>query len=157
MRPLTSPRSSGRRKRFSISSGLRGIVDGVLNSSLNFITQTPAAGSYGSPTVQTLWSAVRGVANAALALVVLWGGFNLVFREHIGSPYHEAMELVPRVVLGALLVNTSLSWAHLVIDVNNALCSAVGQATLPAWQHIGALSQALANVMAGRGRFTVIG
>ena len=38
-------------------------------------------------------------------------------------PYHEAMELLPRLVLGALLVNTSLSWAQLAIDLNNALCS----------------------------------
>jgi len=132
----------------SISSGLRGIVDGVLNSSLNFITQTPAAGSYGSPTVQTLWSAIRGVANAALALVVLWGGFNLVFREHIGSPYHEAMELVPRVVLGALLVNTSLSWAQFAIDANNALCQVIGQTSLPAWDRADAATQALVDVIA---------
>ena len=132
----------------SISSGLRGIVDGVLNSSLNFITQTPAAGSYGSPTVQTLWGAVRSVANAALALVVLWGGFNLVVREHIGSPYHEAMELVPRVVLGALLVNTSLSWAQFAIDANNALCQVIGQTSLPAWDRSDAATQALVDVIA---------
>jgi hypothetical protein len=132
----------------SISSGLRGIVDGVLNSSLNFITQTPAAGSYGSPTVQTLWGVVRGIANAALALVVLWGGFNLIFREHIGSPYHEAMALVPRVVLGALLVNTSMSWAQFAIDANNALCQAVGQTSLPAWDRADAATQALVDAIA---------
>src|SRR5215216_4971620 len=113
-----------------ISDALRGVVNGVLNSSLNFIAQTPPAGSYESPTVQTLWGAVRAIANAALALVALWGGFNLLAREHVGSPYHEAMELFPRLVLGALLANTSLSWAHLVIDANNALCQAVGQTSL---------------------------
>ena len=44
------------------------------------------------------------------------------------------MELFPRLVLGALLANTSLSWAQLAIDANNALCQAVGQASLPAWE-----------------------
>ena len=88
------------------------------------------------------------VANAALALVVLWGGFNLVFREHIGSPYHEAIELVPRVVLGALLVNTSLSWAQFAIDANNALCQVIGQTSLPAWDRSDAATQALVDVIA---------
>jgi hypothetical protein len=132
----------------TISTALHKVVDGVLNSSLNFITQTPADGSYGSPTVQTLWGAVRGLANAALALVVLWGGFNLIVREHIGSPYHEAMELVPRVVLGALLANTSLSWAQLAIDANNALCQVVGQTSLPAWDRADNASQTLVDVIA---------
>ena len=132
----------------TISTALRGIVDGVLNSSLNFITQTPADGSYRSPTVTTLWGAVRGLANAALALVVLWGGFNLIVREHIGSPYHEAMELVPRVVLGALLANTSLSWAQLAIDANNALCQVVGQTSLPAWDRADSATQTLVDVIA---------
>lgn len=90
----------------AIAEALRGVVGAVMGSSLNFITQTPPAGSYGGPTVQALWGIVRAIANAALALVALWGGFNLIFREQIGSPYHEAMELLPRLALGALLANT---------------------------------------------------
>ena len=39
------------------------------------------------------------------------------------------MELVPRLALGALLANTSLTWGQLAIDANNALCQAIGQAT----------------------------
>ena len=30
----------------------------------------------------------RDLANAGLALVVMWGGFNVMVRQHIGSPYH---------------------------------------------------------------------
>jgi hypothetical protein len=131
-----------------ISDALRGVVSDVLNSSLNFITQTPPPGSYESPTVQTLWGAVRAIANAALALVALWGGFNLLAREHVGSPYHEAMELFPRLVLGALLANTSLSWAQLVIDANNALCQTVGQTSLPAWERADSATQQLVDVIA---------
>jgi hypothetical protein len=131
-----------------ISDALRGVVHGVLNSSLNFITQTPPAGSYESPTVQTLWGVVRTIANAALALVALWGGINLLAREHVGSPYHDAMELFPRLVLGALLANTSLSWAQLAIDLNNALCHAAGQASLPAWERADSATQQLVDVIA---------
>jgi hypothetical protein len=131
-----------------ISTAIRGVVDGVMGSSLNFITQTPPSGTYDSPTVKTLWEAMRTVMNASLALVALWGGFNLIVREQIGSPYHGAMELVPRLVIGALLANTSLSWAQLAIDANNALCQVVGQVSLPAWEHADSTTQLLINVIA---------
>lgn len=131
-----------------IADAIRGAVGGVMGSSLNFISQTPPAGSYASATVQTLWGVTRSIANAALVLVALWGGFNLIVREQIGSPYHDAMELFPRLVLGALLANTSLWWAQLAIDANNALCQAIGQVTLPAWERAGGATQVLVDVIA---------
>ena len=131
-----------------LADALHGLVGGVLGSALNFITQTPPSGSYASPTVQGLWGVVRLIANAAFVLIALWGGFNVTLREGLGSPYHEAMDLFPRLILGALLVNTSLSWTQLAIDTNNALCSAVGQASLPAWEHANTASQALVDVLA---------
>jgi len=132
----------------SIADGLHSLVKGVMGSNLNFITRTPPAGSYNSPTVHTLWGVVRGIADAALVLVALFAGFNVMAREHLGSPYHEAMEVIPRLILGVLLVNTSLSWGQLAIDMNNALCQALGQTSLPAWQHANSVTQALVNVIA---------
>jgi hypothetical protein len=105
----------------SIADGLRSLVNGVMGSSLNFITQTPPNGSYDSRTVHSMWGIVRGIADAALVLVAVLAGFNVMARQHLGSPYHDAMEVLPRLILGALLVNTSLSWGQLAIDVNNAL------------------------------------
>ena len=131
-----------------IADALRGAVGGVLDSSLNFITRTPPEGSYQSPTVRSLWNVVRLIANAGLALVALWGGFNLIVREQIGSPYHEAMELFPRLVVGALLVNTSLAWGQLAIDANNALCQALGRTELPAWERADTPTQLLVDVIA---------
>lgn len=131
-----------------ISDALRSVVAGVMGSALNFISQTPPAGSYASPTVIGLWGTVRTIANIALALVALWAGFNLIVREHIAAPYHEAMQLLPRLVLGALLANTSLAWAQLAIDVNNALCQAIGSASLPAWDQADSATQLLADVIA---------
>jgi hypothetical protein len=95
-----------------------------------------------------MWGIVRGIADAALVLVALFAGFNVMARQHLGSAYHDAMELLPRLVLGGLLVNTSLSWGQLAIDVNNALCGAMGQTTLPAWQHTNTVTQALVDVIA---------
>jgi hypothetical protein len=131
-----------------LADTLHRIIDAVLGSSLNFITRTPPDGSYASPTVVALWNVVRVIADAALVLVALWGGVNLILREHVGAPYHEAMELLPRLLLGALLANTSLAWGRLTIDINNALCEAIGQAGLPAWERADGATQLLVEVLA---------
>ena len=119
-----------------IAEALKAMVAGVMGSQVNVITQTPPSASYGSGAVLSLWGTVRGVANLALALVAAWAGFDLMIREHLGSPYHEVLEIIPRLALGALLVNTSLSWGQLVIDVENGLCALIGQVSLPGWQDL---------------------
>jgi len=131
-----------------IADALHSVVNGVLGSSLNFITQTPPAGSYASPTVQALWGVTRAIANAALVLITLWSGFNLIARDSLGAPYHDLLEMLPRLALNALLVNTSLTWGQLAIDANNALCKAIGGATLPAWERADLASQVLADLVA---------
>ncbi|MCC6177199.1 MAG: hypothetical protein IT305_17980, partial [Chloroflexi bacterium] len=93
---------------------IRGFVDwalGMGGSSLNFVTRTPAEGTYDSPTVRSLYDFSRAIVNVALAVVVMWGGFNVIIKEHTRSPYHEAMELLPRVILAALAANLTLEFA----------------------------------------------
>ncbi|MGH2355080.1 MAG: hypothetical protein ACRDJN_26015, partial [Chloroflexota bacterium] len=85
-------------------------VGAVMVSPLNFITQTPPAVSYESATVRTLWGIVRAIANAGLVLVVAWGGLNLITRGQLGAASHEIKELLPRLAIAALLINTSLWW-----------------------------------------------
>ncbi len=131
-----------------ISAALKRVIAGVMGSSLNVITQTPPQASYNNGMVRSLWGTVRTIANSALLLVALVGAFNLMVRDHIGAPYHDLMELLPRLALGFLLVNTSMSWGQLVIDANNLLCQAIGQAQLPGWQGADAGSQLLAQVIA---------
>ncbi|MDE3075730.1 MAG: type IV secretion system protein, partial [Chloroflexota bacterium] len=132
----------------SLESGLHGLLDGVLNSQMNVITQTPPSATYASTTVHDVWDKLRLVANAALALVAVWGGFNVMVKEQLGAPYHDALELLPRLALGALLVNTSLSWGQLAIDTNNVLCQVVGQVSLPGWDQAGGASQLYVDIIA---------
>jgi hypothetical protein len=54
-------------------------------------------------------------------------------HPHIRAPYHGALELVPRVLLSGILINTSLDWGHFVIDLNNFLCQELGATSIPAW------------------------
>lgn len=133
----------------ALLEAIRGFSDWALgfgDSSLNFVTRTPASGSYESETVRSLWDFSRAIANAGLALIVMWGGFNIIVKEHTRSPYHGAMELLPRVILGALAANLSLELARLVIDTNNALAAGVGQVGLPGYDQAGATQEGVALV-----------
>lgn len=120
----------------SMADKTTGDVVGFLNwllGSGNVISQTPGALSYDNPAVQNLWDTMRLIGNAALVVVTAWGGVNLIVHPHIRAPYHGALELVPRVLLSGIMLNTSLQWGHFVIDVNNALCEKIGTATIPGW------------------------
>jgi Conjugal transfer protein TrbL len=120
----------------ALIGAMRGFTDwalGLGDSSLNFVTRTPAAGTYASPTVRSLWDYSRAITNAALAVIVLCGGLNVMVKEHTRSPYHEALELLPRLLLGALAANLSLSFARFLIDLNNAVAGGVGQVGLPCY------------------------
>ncbi len=109
------------------------LVGLVADPLANVLTRTPPELSYDSPTVRRYWETLRGIANGALALVTLVGGLNLIVRRQLGLLSHEAAELLPRLVVGALLANTSRWWAQQAVDANNALCAAVGTVTLPGW------------------------
>ncbi|MCC6387457.1 MAG: hypothetical protein IT302_08750 [Dehalococcoidia bacterium] len=115
---------------------IRGFVDwalGLGGSSLNFVTRTPAEGTYESPTVRSLYDFSRAIVNVALAVIVMWGGFNVIIKEHTRSPYHEAMELLPRVILAALAANLTIEFARMLIDINNAVAAGVGGVGLPGY------------------------
>jgi hypothetical protein len=135
----------------ALTFGLSAAVNELLrpDSPINFIVRTPPGLSYESPSVATLWEAMRLIANAALAAVVVWVGFDAMARPCFGSTCHEVMELVPRVVLGAILANTSRDWCQLAIDFNNAFCAALGDVTPPGWDQTPAAGQVLTNIISG--------
>src|SRR6202022_3121028 len=58
----------------------------------------------------------------------------LMVHPHIRAPYHGALELIPRLLLSGILINTSLHWGHFVIDLNNALSQVLGMSSMPAWE-----------------------
>lgn len=52
----------------ALLEAMRGFIDWALgfgDSSLNFVTRTPAEGTYGSPTVRSLWDFSRALVNVA--------------------------------------------------------------------------------------------
>jgi hypothetical protein len=133
----------------ALLEAIRGFVDwalGIGDSSLNFVTRTPAEGTYGSPTVRSLWDFSRALVNVALAAIVMWGGFNVIVKEHTRSPYHEVMELLPRLILAALAANLTLEFARGLIDANNAIAAGVGQVGLPGYDQASPTQEGIALV-----------
>ena len=107
-----------------VDQGLTDVLDAARG--LNFLTRTPPELSYRQPDVLRLWGATRAVADGALALILMVGGYNVMLRRSLGERYEGALALLPRVLVGALLANLSMWWAGAAIDAENALCAAVG-------------------------------
>jgi hypothetical protein len=76
---------------------------------------------------------VVGVADASLAVFLLWGGYAAMSRDALGTQAHTAMHLLPRLGFAALAANLSLLFTSSVIDLGNALCDGVGQVGLPGY------------------------
>ncbi len=64
----------------------------------------------------TGWAAL-----AALAVIVLLGGYNIMVRLHLGLPYHTLMEFVPRLALGAVGSVVIVAVIGGLIDLVNGL------------------------------------
>ncbi len=105
----------------NIFNVLQPLVDAINQSSLNVITQTPAAGTYQNTTVMqfTTWSI--SVVNAAVAVFIVIAGYNIMIARQIGTDYYKLMEFLPRLALAVLAANFSLFFIRLFIDLVNAL------------------------------------
>jgi hypothetical protein len=108
-----------------LATDLGDAIVGFIND-VNFLTRTPENLSYNDTVVQEFAAATRLLANGLLAVVVLVGGFNVMMGPYIRFPYHHVLELLPRLVLGGILINTATWWCRLAIDANNAICDVFG-------------------------------
>jgi hypothetical protein len=120
-----------------VASFLGGLISGIggaitqFPNDVNFLTRTPERLSYDNDLVKLFISATQALANGLLVVVTLIGGFNVMFRPYLGSSYAGALELAPRLLLGAVLANTASWWGRLAIDVNNAACGVFGAGPPP--------------------------
>jgi hypothetical protein len=133
------------------TADLRNALTDLLGGGTSLINQTPPDLSYDSTVVKGLHDRLKGGANVGLGLVTAWSAINLIVHPHIRAPYHGALQLVPRVLVGALLVNSSLDWGRFAIVANNALCQDIahGSANLPGWDSIvGGGTASLMNLVA---------
>src|SRR5579863_3089814 len=106
-----------------IMNALQPVVTMLLQSPLNILTQTPPADTYSNATVITWWTSFLGVANLALACLVVIGGYNVMVRRSLGLRHSELVEFLPRLLLAFGATSFSLYFLGLFIDLENALCA----------------------------------
>jgi len=104
-------------------------VVGFLND-INFLTRTPENLSYNNDLVKQFATATQVLADGLLAVVVLVSGYNIMLRPYLGASYAGALEVLPRLALGGVLINTAGWWCRLAIDANNAACGVFGAPTI---------------------------
>lgn len=120
------------------TANVAGFISWLLGSS-NVVTETPSSLSYDSAAVIELSKLMVWVGDVALAAIAAIAGINVIIRPHLRAPYHGALEVLPRLFLGAALVNTSLYWCRFLIDLNNAVCRLIVGSTwhgLPGLDHL---------------------
>ena len=118
-------------------AGARAAVYPADSASLNFLTQTPlcfvsflTGCNTQDPLDVTLGQFVtwaQSVAGAALAFVVVIGGFNLLLGRQMGMRVHDLSELLPRVILTYLSAVSAPLIVQAFIVFNNLLCQSALQ------------------------------
>lgn len=88
------------------------------------------------PVINAVWAVVRDICNLLFVFGFLYLGFQMIFDPHSA----EAKRTLSHIIIGALLVNFSLFFVKVIIDVGNyvtvsiynAGTAAVGGASIPA-------------------------
>lgn len=89
-----------------------------------FSTQTPLVSQ--NPTASKLWLTVAGIANVLMVLVVILIGFGLMSSTSLGfGSEQDLKQLLPKLALIFLIINTSLPLIDLVIELSNSLIIAL--------------------------------
>jgi hypothetical protein len=105
----------------AIAAFLQGLLEAILGGPQGVIFQTPPEYTYQLGPVVGAWNAMRVIAEAGLALMVLLAGYGLLVGHHLGLPSMEPVQVVPRVVLGFILIHFSLDWTTGLLQLNDAL------------------------------------
>ncbi len=93
----------------------------VLTKFLNFepLTTTSGTNSTSQQSIYQLWGAVRNIANVAFVIAFLIIIFSEISNNFISN--YTVKKLLPRVIVAAILVNTSFWICAVAIDISNIL------------------------------------
>src|SRR4029077_10002031 len=64
------------------------------------------------------------VANLALALVAIWGSYRIMWGHGLRTQY-SARILLPRLFMGAVLINFSMPLFQSVVAISNTFCGVI--------------------------------
>jgi hypothetical protein len=75
-------------------------------------------------TIQRYEPSVRFLADSALVLIAMWGSFRIMWGHGLRSQY-TARILLPRLLMGAVLINFSQPLLQMVVEASNTICNAL--------------------------------
>ena len=112
----------------ALFTGLGGVILDIAFSQLvlgmgQLLTQTTTLGA----TINDVWVTIRDVCN----LIFIFGFVFLGVRMILKNENSDDKRLLAQLIIGALLINFSLFFAKVVIDVSNYLAVEVHQAFIP--------------------------
>ncbi len=102
----------------------------------------------GDARVRTMWTTSLAVANAIFVLFIVLAGFVVASRETLQTSY-GLKEVLPRLAVAGILMNTSLLLAGKAIDAANAITAGIAGQGVNGQTAAAALTQALGEVMRG--------
>jgi hypothetical protein len=114
-----------------ILGSLQPLIDAIDHHPLNVISQTPLCVSAcptqnspypQSPVITTFVHWSIGVVDAAVAVCIVLGGYNIMIARQIGASYADVVEFIPRIALAVMAANLCLFFLQFFLDLENALC-----------------------------------
>ena len=101
----------------------------LINVWSNFILQTTDFENHGGPfvnnlTIQRFEPKVQLAANVALALLTMWAAYRIMWGQGLHSKY-AARILLPRLMMGVVLINFSQSLFQMAVDASNTISATV--------------------------------
>jgi hypothetical protein len=103
-----------------LETGWNGFILSTTDSASGFVTTKEFISN---STIHRYEPSVQLVCDAALVLVAIWASFRIMWGHGLRSQY-TARILLPRLMMGALLVNFALPLFQMVVSVSNSLCVA---------------------------------
>src|SRR5262249_19319337 len=112
--------------RYAINNWIRGVTVSALNPVLDLLGRTvlTTPDVTRSGRVAGIWSMNAGIANTVFVLFVLAGAAVVMAHQSLQTSY-TIKEVAPRLVVGFITANASLSLAHEAIGFANALSAAL--------------------------------
>ena len=99
-----------------------GISDSALGVITSFLTIKPSILDMGSKTHEA-WSYFRNIANVLFAVMFMWVIFSQV--SNVGISNYGIKKMLPKLIIGAILVNASFIICQGAVDLSNILGNAL--------------------------------
>jgi len=98
------------------------ISDSALSVIISFLTIKPSILDMGSKTHEA-WSYFRNIANVLFAVMFMWVIFSQV--SNVGISNYGIKKMLPKLIIGAILVNASFIICQGAVDLSNVLGNAL--------------------------------